>query len=244
MSLNHPDFPNKARIAENVRAVQERMESACARVGRSADEVKLVAVTKYARMEWVWELLELGLIDLGESRPQQLVERASLLDQNIRWHLIGNLQRNKARRMLPLVGMIHSVDTLRLLDSLERLAGELELRPHLLLEVNISGEEAKHGFAPRDLIENWGKIIAFKHLSVDGLMTMAPFTEEVEETRGVFRDLRALRDKLVAISPESVSLPELSMGMSRDFEVAIEEGATMVRIGSILFEGLESDDQP
>jgi pyridoxal phosphate enzyme (YggS family) len=232
----------ESRIAENFRDVQQRIDAACQRAERSSSDVKLVAVTKYAELEWVQELIKLGVCELGESRPQQLFERTGLYTKNVRWHLIGHLQRNKARRVLPLVSLIHSVDTFRLLSTLDRLAEELELQPRVLLEVNMSGESSKHGFSQQELIENWKNVLDCGHLQIDGLMTMAALTEDVEETPPVFRGLRILRDRLVEKSPSSVSLAELSMGMSRDFEAAIEEGATILRIGSSLFEGLSRDD--
>jgi pyridoxal phosphate enzyme (YggS family) len=232
----------ESRIAGNYRDVQHRIDVACQQAGRSSSDVKLVAVTKYAKVEWVQKLIKQGVCDLGESRPQQLLGRAELFPNKVRWHLIGHLQRNKARRILPLVSLIHSVDTFRLLSTLDRLAEELELRPRVLLEVNMSGEPAKHGFSQQELVENWKNVLECRHLQIDGLMTMAALTEDVEETRPVFYGLREFRDSLVDLSPSSVPLIELSMGMSRDFEMAIEEGATILRIGSRLFEGLSRDD--
>lgn len=231
----------QARVAENLEQIRERIEAACARSERATDAVRLVAVTKYAELQWVRDLIELGMRDLGESRPQQLLERAGLIDERVRWHMIGHLQRNKARKVLPLVSLIHSVDTPRLLETLDRLAEEMELRPRVLLEVNVSGEKAKHGFAPEALVATWPSVLACKHVEVDGLMTMAPLADDPATAQPVFRGLRELRDRLVGCSPEDVTLPELSMGMSDDFDVAIEEGATLVRVGSSLFAGLSPD---
>jgi PLP dependent protein len=227
----------ETRIAENYREVVQRIDAACRRSGRPTSDVTLVAVTKYARIEWVQALAELGVRDLGESRPQQLIERIPLVTRPVRWHLVGHLQRNKARRVLPLVELIHSVDTLRLLNHVDRLAEELGLRPRLLLEVNVSGEAAKDGFAPDELRREWHAVLGCRHVRIDGLMTMAPLADDAEEARPVFRRLRELRDELAARSPD-LPLRELSMGMSGDFEVAIEEGATFVRTGSRLFAGL------
>ena len=242
MSSDEPMMSIESRIAENYRDVQNRIEAACQRAERSSSDVKLVAVTKYAKQEWMQELIKLGVCDLGESRPQQLLEKTEFYPKNVRWHLIGHLQRNKARRVLPLVSLIHSVDTFRLLGTLDRLAEELELQPRVLLEVNMSGESAKHGFSQQELVENWKNVLECRHLQIEGLMTMAAVAEDVEQTRPVFRGLRELRDRLVDLSPPSVPLAELSMGMSRDFETAIEEGATILRIGSSLYEGLSRDD--
>jgi PLP dependent protein len=226
--------PLKARLE----AVRRRVEAACERSGRSADSVRIVAVTKYAPLDAVRELVEVGHPLLGESRPQQLIERAGLLAPTARWHLIGHLQRNKVRAVLPVVELIHSVDSLRLLERISQIAEELKLTPRLLLQVNVSGEESKHGFAPEELRESWSRIASTPHVNLCGLMTMAPLTDETDHIRRTFRGLKSLRDELQAATPE-LPLEELSMGMSHDFEIAVEEGATLVRVGSVLF----SDDQ-
>lgn len=233
------------RLHENVEGIRRRIDRACERSGRSPDSVTLIAVTKYARIEWVRGLLELGLRDLGESRPQQLLERADLLaaDYDVHWHLIGHLQRNKARRTLPSIARIHSVDTLRLLQTLERLADELNIRPRVLLEVNVSGEAAKDGFAIPELEAVWTDICRLRLVEITGLMTMAPHSIEPESARPVFRRLRELRDELVARNGDGPVLTELSMGMSGDFEIGIEEGATHIRIGSALYDGLSAGDE-
>jgi hypothetical protein len=185
--------------------------------------------------------LQLGALDLGESRPQQLIERAPLLGESVRWHLVGQLQRNKVRRVLPYIALLHSVDSLRLAESVDRIASELDLRPRVLLEVNVSGESAKGGFAIDELQSVWSRLVEYRNLQLDGLMTMAPLTEDAEQARPIFRKLREVRDQLVERSDPPVALPQLSMGMSGDFEIAIEEGATLVRIGSALFTGLSQD---
>jgi hypothetical protein len=228
----------QSQVAENCRRVRARIESACVRSGRSADAVRLVAVTKYADLEWIRALVHLGVVDLGESRPQQLVERVPLLPDHVRWHLIGHLQRNKVRAVLPLTALIHSVDSFRLLARIDSLAEELQLSPRVLLEVSVSGEASKNGFAPDELVAGWEAVRHLQHVRVDGLMTMAPATEDAEQARPFFRALRQLRDQLADISPPEITLTELSMGMSGDFEVAIEEGATILRVGSSLFDGL------
>jgi pyridoxal phosphate enzyme (YggS family) len=229
-----------SRIAANYHRIQERIAQAAGRVGRDPASVRLVAVTKYAQIDWVRALVDLGCRDLGESRPQQLIERAEILGPEIRWHLIGHLQRNKVRRILPIVDLIHSVDSLRLLAEIERIAGDLSLRPRVLIEVNLIRDSKKHGFMQEELTSAWDQIAP--HASpggplatqVQGLMAMAAFTENPEEARPAFRDLRQLRDRLAERSTGPI--PELSMGMTGDFEVAIEEGATLVRIGSALWE--------
>jgi|SRR5579863_2964502 len=228
-------------VAANYARVREQIVEACRRSGRSCSDVRLVAVTKSAEIEWILALVSAGARDLGESRPQQLVERASVFREPLIWHLIGHLQRNKIRKILPIARWIHSVDTLALLKRIDEIAGELRVRPRLLLEVNVSGEATKHGFRPAELAENWPVVSAVSNVDIVGLMTMAPLADSAEAARPVFAGLRGLRDQLVARMPSNPLL-ELSMGMSGDFEVAIEEGATLVRIGTSLFEGLPGHD--
>ena len=227
-------------IESNLQAIRERIASACARSDRDVKEITLVAVTKYAQPEWVRDLVTLGELHLGESRPQQLMERAAEFPQTVNWHLIGHLQRNKARGILSATSLIHSVDSVRLLNTLNRLAAELKIQPRVLLEVNVSGETSKDGFQIDELTAAWNDILACDQIQIEGLMTMAPRVDDPEESRSVFRRLRELRDKLVERSTDTqhpISLSQLSMGMSGDFEIAIEEGSTLVRIGSKLFEG-------
>ena len=242
----------RQRLAANYESVCQRVRQACHRSGRSPDAVLIVAVTKYADWQFVREVIPLGVVDLGESRPQQLVERAALLTEpgaveKIRWHLIGHLQRNKVRRVLPLVSLIHSVDSWRLLEALEREAAEQDLRPQVLLEINVTGEASKQGLTPEAALEGWPRALAGGcRVGVRGLMTMAQENADPEVARPTFKALRGLRDRLRSMAsefdPASTAagwyLDELSMGMTADFEVAIEEGATLVRIGSALFEGV------
>jgi pyridoxal phosphate enzyme (YggS family) len=230
----------RGRLADNLARVRSRIAAACGRAGRDPAEVTLVAVTKYAQLNWVSALVELGIADLGENRPQQLCERAEALAAAVRWHLVGHLQRNKVRKVLPLTVCVHSVDSWKLLDRIELLAAELDLRPRVLLEVNASGEASKDGFPLDELRGGWGRLPRYQRTQVAGLMTMAPFAEDPEAARPVFRRLRELREELEPRSPAGGSLPELSMGMSHDFDVAIEEGATLIRVGSDLFAGLSA----
>jgi PLP dependent protein len=239
-----------SRLQGNLADVRRRIEAACARCGRPAGSVTLVAVTKYADLAWVRGLLALGETQLGENRPQQLEDRAAALGAGSQsagepaWHLIGHLQRNKIRKMLPIVRLIHSLDTVKVVEAVDRIAGEMALRPRVLLEVNVSGEASKDGFTPESLTADWSRLCELRHVELAGLMTMAPYAEMSEAARPVFRRLRELRDVLAA-APASrergLTLEELSMGMTGDFEVAIEEGATLVRIGSALWEGLDGD---
>jgi hypothetical protein len=233
-------------IAANYHGVQTRIEAACRRVGRDPASVKLVAVTKYAQLDWVRQLLALGAVELGESRPQQLIQRAEELGAPlpgqlpVHWHLIGNLQRNKVRSVLPHLTMLHAADSLRLLESVDRIAGELNLQPRVLVEVNLSGEQAKHGFQADELLRAWDQIATLERVRIEGLMTMAAYADDPENARPVFRRLRELLDELQRHSDAKLQgqLQHLSMGMTGDFEVAIEERATIVRIGSALWDGL------
>ncbi len=229
------------RLRRNVAEICERISRAAERSGRRREAITLVCVTKYARWEWVRVLATLQTGPLGESRPQQLLSRAETLRSetgitDAEWHLIGHLQRNKVRPLLGVASLIHSVDSLRLLQRIESLSLETGLPAAVLLEVNVSGEAAKDGFSVAELKDAWPAVMQLRSVQVNGLMTMAPLTGEEAELRRTFGGLRELRDELA--SPE-LPLAELSMGMSNDFEIAIEEGATLVRIGSLLYEGLE-----
>jgi pyridoxal phosphate enzyme (YggS family) len=234
VSHESPSTVLSRRLAE----IEERIGSACARAGRARAEVSVIAVTKTVSAEVAAVLPELGLHELGESRPQELWRKAALLPATVRWHLIGHLQRNKIDQTLPRVVSIHSVDSLRLLAALDEAAGKSGSAPEVLLEVNASGEASKNGFAPEQVLTLVPAIGALRHLRVAGLMTMAAYEEDPERCRPTFVRLRTLRDQLQAELGPHYPLPQLSMGMSNDFEVAIEEGATQVRLGTILFEGL------
>ncbi len=227
-------------LNDNVAEVRGRMAAAAARAGRRAEDVRLVAVTKYVGPKEIRALVAAGCTDLGESRPQQLWDRAAeLRDLPIRWHFIGHMQRNKVEPTLPLVAVIHSVDSFRLAETIDIASGKLDRIVPVLLEVNVSREPAKHGFAPEEIEPLLPKLFGLAHIEIRGLMCMAGLEGGGEEARREFAGLRTLRDRLQAACPTTVRLDELSMGMSGDYEIAIEEGATMVRVGSALFDGLE-----
>jgi PLP dependent protein len=229
------------QIADNLARVRQTLTEAAKRSGRQADEVCLVAVVKYAGLDDVRALLDAGVRDFGESRPQQLWERADLLaNAPLRWHLIGHLQRNKIRRTVPLVDLVHSGDSPRLLTALHEQSAELARRTGVLLEVNISGDASKHGLAPDDVEPLLSQLAQMAHLEVRGLMAMAARVGGRDHARRDFAALRELRERLKANCPPEIRLDELSMGMSDDFDMAVEEGATIVRVGSALFEGIES----
>lgn len=226
----------RSQVQERLGAVERRLVAACARAGRRRADVTLVAVTKTVAVEVAALLPELGVLDLGENRPQELWRKAETLPASVRWHLIGHLQRNKIERTLPLVRLIHSVDSVRLLQSLEQEAASRGHAVAALLEVNASGEANKQGFAPADVPGLIPTLRELRHVHVHGLMTMAAL-QEPEACRPAFAQVRALRDQLRDTLGPPHLLTELSMGMSNDFEIAIEEGATLVRLGSVLFEG-------
>jgi PLP dependent protein len=232
-------------IRQNVQELRQRMAEAAGRSGRPADAVRLVAVTKYVDAELTAAVVAAGCRDLGESRPQQLWEKAVVVpDGAVDWHLIGHLQRNKVRRTLPLVAWVHSVDSWRLLETLEQEASAQRLRPRVLLEVNVSAEEAKHGLIEQQLLdEGPAQLAQLQWLQVCGLMGMSGWGVEADTARRQFALLRALRDRLQQRVSGLVRLDELSMGMSGDFELAIEEGATWVRVGSTLFQGIPEADR-
>jgi PLP dependent protein len=225
------------RIAENVDRVRRRIAEAAARAGRSPDDVRLLAATKYVGPDEIRALVAAGCVLLGENRPQDLCQKAeSLHDVPIEWHMIGHLQRNKVRRVLPWVAMVQSVDSERLLAAIDRIAGDLGRSAPVLLEVNVSRELQKHGLAPEELPAVIASLPAYPHVEVRGLMTMASLVGGADAARRDFAALRALRDQVVAECPPGVPLTELSMGTTADFEIAIEEGATIVRIGLALYE--------
>jgi pyridoxal phosphate enzyme (YggS family) len=239
MAIAMTPFDKALRIEANLAAVRERIAAAAVRSGRPASAVTLVGVTKYVDAALARLLVEAGLKDLGESRPQELWTKAeALADVRPTWHLIGHLQRNKVKRTLAVASLIHSVDSLRLLEEMDREAASRNVLTNVLLEVNISGDATKHGFAPDEIEPFLPPIAALQWVQVRGLMTMASREGDDARARREFAALRELRDRLVKNCPPNVVLRELSMGMSGDYEIAIEEGATLVRVGSALFDGL------
>ncbi len=226
-------------IADNLAKVRERISEAATTANRDPSEVRLIGVSKYVGISETASLVAAGCTDLGESRPQQLWEKASNPElATARWHLVGHLQRNKVRRTLPIGSLIHSVDSWRLLDAIDKCSKELGLTTRVLLEVNCSGESSKHGLSSDDLRRLLPSLVELKNVSVVGLMTMAALEGGIAVAEENFAALRELRDAVQEECPPNVQLRELSMGMSHDFEAAIRAGATMVRVGSLLFEGI------
>ncbi len=222
-------------IRDNIERVWERMERACAGSGRKRDAVRLMAVTKTVDVDAVMEAAEAGLTLFGENRVQDAREKIPQLPESLEWHMIGHLQRNKVKYVLRLFKMIQSVDSLRLLKEIDKRAGRMEMTVPVLIEVNLADEASKSGVAEpgfRELIE---MASAMEHVAVKGLMTVPPFLEDAEEVRPYFQRLRELSEKCASWKLPGVSMQELSMGMTHDFEQAIEEGATIVRVGTAIF---------
>ncbi len=240
--MNKSGLDAARRVQENVREIQDRIADAAKRSGRTESDVELVGVTKYVDAELTRLVFDAGVRSLGESRPQQLASKCeSLADVPIRWHMIGPMQRNKVRRILPHLHLLQSADRWKLIAFVNSLAEELDLPTvSILLEVNISGEAEKHGFVPDQLPATVARMDELSRIQVRGLMGMASRTEDESQLRRQFASLRLLREQLRPNVPENVQLDELSIGMTGDYEVAIEEGATLVRVGSGLFRGLET----
>jgi pyridoxal phosphate enzyme (YggS family) len=225
-------------LADRLARLEDRVRAACDRAGRPRSAVTLVAVTKTVGPTVATLLTELGVLDLGESRPQEMWRKAEPLPPAVRWHLVGHLQRNKVERTLRRVFLIHSVDSVRLLDALEAEAGIQGRTIDVLLEVNASREENKSGFAPTEVPTLASRLTALQHVRVRGLMTMAALTDNPYDARRTFAEARQLRDRLQAENGDAGKLDHLSMGMTNDFELAIEEGATLIRVGTALFDGI------
>ncbi|MGF1578139.1 MAG: YggS family pyridoxal phosphate-dependent enzyme [Gemmataceae bacterium] len=225
-------------FSDRLKFLEDQIQDACVRSGRNREDVQLVAVTKYVEPQVAAQLHAAGATDLGESRPQELWRKTKAVPHTARWHMIGHLQTNKIDKTLPLVDLIHSGDRLKLLRTLDKEASKQDTSVDVLLEVNVSREEAKHGFAPEELEDVAAKLSSLERVRVRGMMTMAAYDEDPENCRPTFVELRELRDRLQNQMPTPHTLEHLSMGMSNDFVVAIEEGATMIRVGSVLYEGM------
>ncbi|WP_163879511.1 YggS family pyridoxal phosphate-dependent enzyme [Paenibacillus favisporus] len=221
-------------LEERIREVNMRIEEACLRSGRSREDVNVIAVTKYVSTSMTERVLDSGLTHIGENRWQNAEEKWNALGSRGIWHFIGHLQTNKVKDVAGKFEYIHSLDRLSLAKELEKVASARNLEIKTFVQVNISGEDTKYGLEPEQAVPFLKELHQFPHIKVAGLMTMAPFEGEAEDTRPVFRGLRELRDDINRQAITREPLIDLSMGMSNDFEVAIEEGATWIRLGSIL----------
>ncbi|MEW9667532.1 YggS family pyridoxal phosphate-dependent enzyme [Ammoniphilus sp. 3BR4] len=221
-------------IQLSFQTVKERIETACKRAQRDPKDVEIVAVTKYVSLETTKRALDEGIIHLGESRVQDAVPKWEALGDRATWHFIGHLQTNKVKDVIGRFSFIHSLDRLSLAEEIEKRGQQKEIVTNCFIQVNISGEETKFGLQPNQVLEFVKETSKMKYINLCGLMTMAPYESVPEQTRVVFKRLRELRRELNELHLPNVQLQHLSMGMSNDFEVAIEEGATFIRLGSIL----------
>ncbi|MBN1526715.1 MAG: YggS family pyridoxal phosphate-dependent enzyme [Candidatus Omnitrophica bacterium] len=231
-------------IAENLISVTQRIARACEKSGRPPDAVRLVCVTKEAGIEDALAVLSLGVKDLGENRVQELASKYAAIGDKATWHLVGHLQTNKARDAVRISSLIHSVDSVKLAKEIDKEAKKIGKTQDILVQVNASGEATKFGITPDEAVSLIKEISLYPNINIKGLMTIAPEVSDPESVRPYFRALRELRDELSSVPREKGTVPirgqspfsELSMGMTNDFEVAIEEGATIIRIGRAIFQ--------
>lgn len=222
-------------VCDNYKAVEDKVQKACERAGRARSEVTLIAVSKTKPLSMIQELLPLGVRDFGENKVQELTAKEEALQKDIRWHMIGHLQRNKVKYVVGQAALIHSVDTYRLAEEINIQAKKKGICMPVLIEVNIAGEASKFGVRPEDTLQLVKDISTLENVKIQGLMTVAPYVEDPEENRGCFRKIKDLSVDIAAQNIDNVSMNILSMGMTGDYMVAIEEGATMVRVGTGIF---------
>ena len=221
-------------IKDRLQAIEERIQAACDRAGRKREEVKIIAVTKYIDAQAIGDLLDVGIMDIGENRVQDALPKHDLHGDRGTWHFIGHLQTNKAKEVVGRFPYIHSLDRVSLAQELNKRGEALDTIVNCFLQVNISGEETKFGLSPNDVLAFLRETSNMKHIKIIGLMTMAPVVDNQEEARQVFRGLYEWKERINELAFPHAHIEELSMGMSSDFEVAIEEGATYIRLGSVL----------
>lgn len=222
-------------IAENIAGIRRRLNAAAARAGRDPDSVRLMAVSKTVEPDRVRQAIGAGITLLGENYVQEAREKIPVIGHGVEWHMIGHLQTNKVKYVVNLFDWIHSVDRLELAQELDKRAGQNSRTLKVMIEVNVSGEASKSGAEPSQVLELVRQIAALPHLQVRGLMTMPPYSDQPETSRPFFIELRRLRDDIARTALPNISMDELSMGMTDDFEVAIEEGATIIRVGRAIF---------
>lgn len=222
-------------LKENLEAVERRVAAACERAGRKREDVTLIAVSKTKPVEMLREVMDCGVVDFGENKVQEMCSKIEAIEEPLHWHLIGHLQRNKVKYIVDKAYMIHSVDSLRLAEEIQKEAVKHGVVCQVLIEINIGGEETKDGIPKEEALSLIRAISTLANVKIKGLMTIAPPVERPEDARGYFKDMKALFEKIKAENIPGVEMKELSMGMTGDFEVAIEEGATMVRVGTAIF---------
>ena len=222
-------------IQNAINDVEEKMFAACKRVGRNPEEVTLIAVSKTMPVEAIREAMECGIIEFGENRPQELRDKQAEITEPLHWHMIGSLQTNKLKYVIGKTVLIHSVDSVHLAQAIHEMSEKKGLITDILLEVNVAGEESKHGISPEELEATVRALTAFSNIRIRGLMTVAPYTENAEENRIYFRQMKQLMVDINSKNIDNVYMDILSMGMTGDYEIAIEEGATLVRVGTGIF---------
>ena len=222
-------------IKENLISVENEIREACLRAGRRREDVTLIAVSKTKPVSDLEEAYALGVRVFGENKVQELADKYEVLPKDIEWHMIGHLQRNKVKYIIDKVALIHSVDSLRLAETIEKEAAKRNITVNILIEVNVAREESKFGLMPEELEEFIAKISDFSHIRVKGLMTIAPFVADSEENRVIFQRLHKLSVDIETKNVDNITMRVLSMGMTNDYAIAIEEGATMVRVGTGIF---------
>ncbi|HAP20597.1 MAG TPA: YggS family pyridoxal phosphate-dependent enzyme [Lachnospiraceae bacterium] len=222
-------------IKENVAEVEARIQAACERAGRRREEVTLIAVSKTKPVRDIYEVMETGIKDFGENKVQEMCDKMEMIQQPLNWHMIGHLQRNKVKYIVDKATLIHSVDSLRLAQQISQEAQKKSVESNILIEVNVAEEESKFGLNTEEVIQMVEEISKLPSVHIKGLMTVAPFTDNPEENRPYFRNLKQLAVDIAEKNIDNVTMSVLSMGMTGDYEVAIEEGATMVRVGTGIF---------
>lgn len=222
-------------IAENYKQVKENIAQACRAVGRNPEEVTLIAVSKTKPVEMLQQAYDAGARCFGENKVQEIMDKYPCLPEDIKWHMIGHLQRNKVKYIVDKAAMIHSVDSLRLAEAIEQEAKKQNVKVPVLIEVNVAGEESKFGLKPEEVLPFLETVSNFEHLQVKGLMTIAPYVENPEENRQIFRQLKKISVDIDQKNINNINMSVLSMGMTGDYQVAVQEGATMVRVGTGIF---------
>ena len=222
-------------VAENLEQVRKNIELACRKAGRDPKEVTLISVSKTKPVSMLQEAYDAGSRDFGENKVQEIMDKVPQLPSDIRWHMIGHLQRNKVKYIVDKVALIHSVDSLRLAETIEHEAARHNVTVPVLIEVNVAQEESKFGLKTEEVLSLVESVAAFPHIHIEGLMTIAPYVEDPEENHGIFRQLKKLSVDIAAKNINNVNMSVLSMGMTGDYQVAVQEGATMVRVGTGIF---------
>lgn len=222
-------------VAENYKKIKQIVDDTAVNASRNSDEVTLIAVSKTKPIEMLKEAYSAGARDFGENKVQEIVDKYPQMPRDVKWHMIGHLQTNKVKYIIDKVSLIHSVDSIKLAKEISKQAVKANLVANILIEVNVADEESKFGVATEDVVELVEEIAKLENISIKGLMTVAPYVEDAQENRSIFRILRQLSVDINSKNIDNVSMDCLSMGMSGDYEVAIEEGATYVRVGTSIF---------